>query len=236
MQNRRSLHAICNSHRIRLPSPFSPFPFFLLTPTVTCSWPQRRRNNPHLPPPHSCGGCSPGCSGRAAPASSCAAGRTVRRRGVVGVDEVQRTAFSPRRNITSVPSRSRSRRSRRGFHKATSAPRFFAARRSTARLSIMDDDLTERIADAFARHPWVAKVGRGHQEIWRGESGACLPQAGVHGQGARRRTAAGGCRGGVAAHRDGRFHADGSRPLSATARASIASRPAWREAVGETPG
>jgi hypothetical protein len=25
-------------------------------------------------------------------------------------------------------------------------------------LSIMDDDLTDRIADAFARHPWVAKV------------------------------------------------------------------------------
>ena len=28
------------------------------------------------------------------------------------------------------------------------------------RLSIMDDDLVERIADAFARHPWVAKVER----------------------------------------------------------------------------
>jgi hypothetical protein len=27
------------------------------------------------------------------------------------------------------------------------------------RLSIMDDDLAQRIADAFARHPWVAKVG-----------------------------------------------------------------------------
>ncbi|MFZ1933850.1 MAG: hypothetical protein WCB27_17635 [Thermoguttaceae bacterium] len=27
------------------------------------------------------------------------------------------------------------------------------------RLSLMDDDLTRRIADAFARHPWVAKVG-----------------------------------------------------------------------------
>ena len=28
------------------------------------------------------------------------------------------------------------------------------------RLSIVDDDLTERIANAFARHPWVAKVER----------------------------------------------------------------------------
>jgi hypothetical protein len=27
------------------------------------------------------------------------------------------------------------------------------------RLSIMDDDLAQRIADAFARHPWVAKAG-----------------------------------------------------------------------------
>ncbi len=27
------------------------------------------------------------------------------------------------------------------------------------RLSLMDDDLARRIADAFARHPWVAKVG-----------------------------------------------------------------------------
>jgi hypothetical protein len=28
------------------------------------------------------------------------------------------------------------------------------------RLSIMEDDLVKRIADAFARHPWVAKVGQ----------------------------------------------------------------------------
>ena len=60
-------------------------------------------------------------------------------------------------------------------------------------LSIMDDDLAERIYRAFARHPWVAKVIRVNKQQPQGGTG--LPPPGVHGRGARRTAAGGRARG-----------------------------------------
>ena len=64
------------------------------------------------------------------------------------------------------PSRSRSRRRRSGFDKATFASEVFRSPTLDGPLSIMDDDLVERIAKAFARHPWVARSA-GHQAVRR---------------------------------------------------------------------
>ena len=144
--------------------------------------------------------------------------------------------FSPRPSIASAPSRSRSRRLPAWIHSDIRGE-VFRDPKLGGPLSIMDDDLVDRIKEAFAEHPWVAKVSRRHASIHPalrvGEGGACLPSAGVHG-GSAGQGVGGGCRGRGVAQRG--FLAHRSHALSAPGGRRPGADHSRRPTLGRRPG